>query len=182
MDDCKNTEDPQFNSLEAFRGNGPCLNPLFTFQGQILVSLLYCPVFVFSQRRSRIRIFLYLYIFIFSKKPRDFSQDFFILYYDINTKTKYQKMPNRPYITMIVDVCNKAKTIISTIMLTEIKTFAHLPSYQITNFCHFLMTLRENYFNHIFVDGYQGLRRRKCPFSFLPFFINNLLCVFLHVK
>jgi hypothetical protein len=42
-----------------------------------------------------------IYIFIFSKKPRDFSQDFFILYYDINTTRKYQTVPNRPHITMI---------------------------------------------------------------------------------
>jgi hypothetical protein len=53
-----------------------------------------------------------LYIFIFSKKPRVFTKFFLILYYDINTKSGYQKkMPTG----------NKAKTTISTNMPTATK-------------------------------------------------------------
>ncbi len=65
--------------------------------------------------------YLNIYIFIFSNKPRVFSQDFFILYYDISAKSKYPKMPNRPYMTIITKLCNIAKTIISKGRLTEIK-------------------------------------------------------------
>ncbi len=44
MDDCKSEDDPKFNSLEAFRGKGPCLNPLFTLKDKILPELLYLKV------------------------------------------------------------------------------------------------------------------------------------------
>ncbi len=41
MDDCKSEDNPKFNTLEAFRGKGPCLNPLFNLQGQILPEFQY---------------------------------------------------------------------------------------------------------------------------------------------
>jgi hypothetical protein len=56
---------------------------------------------IFGAIVLKLRFKIDIYICIFSKKPRDFSQDFFILYYDINTTSKYQKVPNRPHITMI---------------------------------------------------------------------------------
>jgi hypothetical protein len=48
--------------------NDACkLNPLMIFLVGVFIMVM---------------IIVYIYIFIFSKKPRDFSQDFFILYYD----------------------------------------------------------------------------------------------------
>ncbi len=41
MDNCKSEDKPKFNSLEAFRGNSPYLNPLFNLQGHILPEFQY---------------------------------------------------------------------------------------------------------------------------------------------
>ncbi len=64
----------------------------------------------------------YLYIYLFSARSLGiFHKIFFILYYDINTKSKYKKNAEPAKYNYDRGRMHKAKTIISTNMLTEIK-------------------------------------------------------------